>query len=278
MKNKLGILHKFAYSLFDFKIYREFLSQGLLKAIFYLFLMTTIFSTLSNISTLNVFNDDMTRLENKYIKESPEFELKDGNLNINLDGPVIYKYTGDSPILQLLINYGAIGDVLVADTSGTTDISILDDYSSGTYINASSISFKKQGKIIANINFSDNKTLSVNKELLIPVFSSFKTMFTITFFILNPLLSFINNLAALFIIIGPMTFLMRTNSKHNLKYSQCCIIGAYSMTLPLIFESLVTITGIFTSEYTFVFYVISMLYCTLALRNIESTKKIDTVL
>ena len=38
MFEEAGIVHKFAYSFFDFKAYKDFLSQGLLKALFYLFI------------------------------------------------------------------------------------------------------------------------------------------------------------------------------------------------------------------------------------------------
>ena len=236
MENRIGIVHKFAYSLFDFKAYRKFLSQGLLKGIFYLFLVSTIFSTLGNISTLSVFNDDVTRLENKYVKESPEFELKNGVLSIDSKEPIIYKYTGDSPILNMLIKDFTIGDVLIADTSGTTDVSALDDYYDGTYINSTSIYSKKNGEIIGCIDFSENNSLALNKQTLRHSFPILKAIFAISFLLVGPIVAFFNNLAAIFIIIGPMTLMFSRNFKEKLTYLQCCIIAMYSLTLPLVLE------------------------------------------
>lgn len=278
MEKKTGIVHKFAYSFYNFKAYKEFLSQGLLRGIFYLFLVSILFSTLGNISTLSVLNDDVTRLENKYVKESPEFELKDGVLSIDSNEPVIYKYTGDSPILNILINNFTIGDVLIADTSGTTDVSALDDYYSGTYINSTSIYSKKNGEMIGSINFSENISLAFTKETLQPYFSILKAAFAFSILVVNPILEFFNNLAAVFMIVGPMTLLFSKNFKEKLSYLQCCIIAMYSLTLPLMLESLATITNIFSSEFVFVFYIVSFLYSSLAVKNIGSTKKIDTVL
>lgn len=278
MEKKTGIVHKFAYSFYNFKAYKEFLSQGLLRGIFYLFLVSILFSTLGNISTLSVLNDDVTRLENKYVKESPEFELKDGVLSIDSNEPVIYKYTGDSPILNILINNFTIGDVLIADTSGTTDVSALDDYYSGTYINSTSIYSKKNGEMIGSINFSENSSLAFTKETLQPYFSILKAAFAFSILVVNPILEFFNNLAAVFMILGPMTLLFSKNFKEKLSYLQCCIIAMYSLTLPLMLESLATITNIFSSEFVFVFYIVSFLYSSLAVKNIGSTKKIDTVL
>lgn len=275
---KMGIVQKFAYSFFNFKAYKNFLSQGLLKAVFYLFLVSTIFSTLGNISTLNVFNDDVTRLENKYVKESPEFELKNGVLSIDSKEPVIYKYTGDSPILSILIKDITLGDVLIADTNGTTDVSALDNYYNGTYINSTSIYSKRNGKIIGSIDFSENSSLTLNKKTLKNYFTLFKTAFAFSLLILNPILAFFNNLAAVFIIIGPMTLIFSRNFKEKLGYLQCCIIAMYSLTLPLLLESLATITNIYPSEFVFVFYIVAFLYSSLAVKNIGSAKKIDTIL
>ena len=244
MENKTGIVHKFAYSFFDFKAYKDFLSQGLLKALFYLFIVSTIFSTLGNISTLSTLNDDVTRLENKYVKEAPEFELKNGVLSIDSKEPVIYKYTGDSPILNILIKDFTLGDVLIADTNGTTDVSSLDEYNSGTYINSTSIHSKKNGSIIASINFSENTSIALNKDMLTSYFSLLKVAFALSLLIVGPMLAFINNLAAIFIIIGPMTLIFSKNSKENLGYLKCCIISIYSITLPLVLESLATITNL----------------------------------
>lgn len=278
MKNKTGIVHKFAYSFFNFKAYKDFLSQGLLKALFYLFIVSTIFSTLANISTLGTLNDDVTRLENKYVKEAPEFELKNGVLSIDSKEPVIYKYTGDSPILNILINDFTIGDILIADTNGTTDVSSLDEYESGTYINSTSIYAKKNGSIIASINFSENTSINLNKDTLTSYFSLLKAAFALSLLIVGPILAFINNLAAIFIIIGPMTLIFSKNSKEPLGYIKCCIIGIYSITLPLVLESLATITNLYSSEFVFVFYIVAFLYSSLAVKNLGSHKKIDTVL
>lgn len=278
MKNKIGIVHKFAYSFFNFKAYKNFLSQGLLKALFYLFIVSTIFSTLGNINTLGTLNDDITRLENKYVKEAPEFDLKSGVLSIHSKEPVIYKYDGESPILNVLIKDFTIGDVLIADTNGTTDVSSLDNYESGTYINSTSIYAKRNGSIIASINFSENTSLTLNKDILKSSFSLLKEAFTLSLLIVSPIFTFICNLVAIFIIIGPMTLIFSKKSEEKLGYIQCCIISMYSVTLPIVLESLATITNLYSSEFTFIFYIISFIYSSLAVKNLGSNKKTDTVL
>lgn len=278
MKNKTNFIHKFAYSIFDFKAYREFLSQGVFRAILYLFIVSAVFSTLSNISILNTFNDDITRLENKYVKESPEFELKNGVLSLDSNEPVIYKYTGDSPILNVLLKDFFIGDVLISDTSGNSDVSILNNYQNGTYIDSKSIYSKKNGQIIASIDFSNNTSLTLNKQSLTGYFDLFKKSFDTAFLIINPIAKFLDNLISALILIGPMILVLSRNLKQKLRYRDCLIIGIYSMTLPIILNSLSTILNMFTSEFTFIFYVLTLFYSIFAIRGISSTRKIDTLL
>lgn len=278
MKNKIGIVHKFAYSISNFKSYREFVSQGMLKGILYLFIISAIFSTLGNISIISAVNDDITRLENKYAKESPEFELKDGVLSIDSKEPVIYKYSGDSPVLDILLKEFLIGDVLISDTSGTTDVSALDDYSNGTYIDSKSIYAKKNGEMFASIDFSENSSLVLNKESLKNYFSLFKKAFSMVLLILNPIIDFLDNLISVFLLIGPMTLIFSRNFKVNLNYRQCSIIGMYALTLPLILKSLATILNLSSYESTVVIFSIAFIYSILAVKNINSAKKIDSVL
>lgn len=278
MKNNTGFVHKFAYSIFNFKFYREFLSQGLFKAILYLFIISAVFSTLGNISILNIFNDDITRLENKYVKESPEFELKNGVLSIDSEEPVIYKYDGDSPILNTLIKDFTIGDVLISDTSGNSDVSILDDYNNGTYIDSKSIYAKKNGEIIASIDFSQNNSLIINKETLRGYFPLLKKSFNAALLLVTPIVEFIDNLLSIFLIIGPMILILSKNLNQKISYRDSSVIGIYAMTLPIILESLATITNIRSDVFVFIFYIITLFYGIFAIKSIQTTKKIDTIL
>ena len=104
--------------------------------------------------------------------------------------------------------------------------------------------------------------------MLTSYFSLLKVAFALSLLIVGPMLAFINNL----------TLIFSKNSKENLGYLKCCIISIYSITLPLVLESLATITNLYSSEFVFVFYIVAFLYSSLAVKNLGSHKKIDTVL
>lgn len=275
----MRIGHKFAYSFYDFSAYKEFLSQGLRKGIFYIFLVTLIFSTLGNVRTISVINDDMSRLELKFKKESPDFEYKNGKLTMDYDGPLHYSYTGDSQFLDLFVNYILINQNLIVDTSGKTDVSALDSYSQGTYINSDSVSIKTDKTTVNTTPFNelfdvpgvDSDSLVFNKDLVLASFPILTDIFDLSLLLTNPILEFINNLFAALFILGPMTIIISKNLAMKISYRNACIISLYSMTMPLLLESLMTVSGIYIPDSQFLFYAIATIYCLLALKSIKKS-------
>ena len=281
MKNKMRIGHKFAYSFYDFSAYKEFLRQGLGKAIFYVFLVTVIFSTLGNVRTVSVFNDDMSRFELKFNKESPDFEYKDGKLTMDYDGPIHYNYTGDSPILSIFINDLLINGNLIVDTSGQTDISVLDSYKRGTYIDSETINIKTDAHNITTLNLKDyfksdmldSNDMTINKALVSSSLPLLTKMFDFSILVVNPIIAFLNNLCAAFIILGPLTIIISKNLNMKLTYKNACTLSLYAMTMPLLIESLSIVSGLYIPDYGILFYAIALIYCSLALKNIKKSDK-----
>ena len=144
----MGFRHKFAYSFFDFAAYKEFLVQGLGKSILYIFLVTLIFSTLSNIKIIDKFSSELSSMETTFIHNAPNFELKNGTFSIDSNEPIYYKYDG----LQLIV-----------DTSGKTSKSVLDSYSDGIYINSKELIFRQKYTTLQTLNFSNFPEINLTK-------------------------------------------------------------------------------------------------------------------
>lgn len=288
MKKRMGIVHKFAYSFYDFSAYKEFLIQGLGKSIFYVFLVTIVFSTLSNIQIVSEFNDNISRIENKFNKESPDFQYKDGKLTMDYDGPIHYKYDGDSPILSMFINEGLINGNLIIDTSGKTNASALDPYSEGTYVDSDSITIKNSDDKVTTTKLKDlfktdivnTDDVTIDKASILSSFPILNEIFDISMFISYPIISFLSNLCAVFFILGPLTLILSKNLDMNLTYKNACTLSFYAMTMPLLLESLTTVAGLYSAEYSVIFYGIALIYCFLALRNIKKSNntKINALL
>lgn len=254
----MGFVHKFAYSFFDFAAYKEFLVQGLGKSILYTFLVTIIFSTVTNINTIDNFNSEISNVQSTFIHSAPNFELKNGLFSIDSGEPIYYKHDGEQ---------------LIVDTSGKTTESILDSYSNGVYINSNELVIRQNYFTLQTIKFSDFTQLNLTNSKVQSALATLKIIFPLILLFLSPILSFLMNLISAFIIIAPLSLFISYIMGVKLTYSKACTLSFYAMTLPLFLESLLSISGIDIPEFSIIFYVISLIYCGLAIKEIKNIDK-----
>lgn len=254
----MGFRHKFAYSFFNFSAYKEFLVQGIGKSILYIFIVTLIFSTLANINTINIFRTEITIIESTFEKNAPNFELKDGLLNIDAKEPIYYN---------------RLGGIFIVDTSGKTSPAILESYSSGVFLDSNNISIKKDSSKIQTLSYSDIGDLYVTKDIMKDSFTVIKLVFPLILFTLNPLISLFYNLLTIFLVLGPLSLIICTFIGIKLSYKNVCTISCYAMTMPLMLQSLLDISGLITPEFQSIFYLIALLYCYLAIAEMKKTNK-----
>lgn len=254
----MGFRQKFAYSFFDFAAYKEFLVQGLGKSILYIFLVTLIFSTISNINIIDKFNSELSSVETTFIHSAPNFELKNGTFSIDSDEPIYYKYDDQQ---------------LIVDTSGKTSKSVLDSYSNGIYINSNELILRQKYSTLQTLKFSDFSELNLTKITIQDTMSTLKIIFPVIILFLNPIIAFLLNLISGFLVIGPLTLSISAVMGIKLKYSKACALSLYAMTLPLLLESLINIAGIDMPEFYVIFYIVSLIYCGLAINKIKNIDK-----
>ena len=254
----MGFRHKFAYSFFDFAAYKEFLVQGFGKSILYIFLVTLIFSTITNINTIAKFNSEISSIQATFIHSAPNFELKNGLLSVDSEKPIYYKHDGEQ---------------LIVDTSGKTSKSLLDSYSNGVYINSDEITIRQNYGTLQTLKFTDFSELNLTNKTLQSSLSILKIIFPIILLIFDPILSFLMNLISGFLILAPLSLNISSIIGVNLKYSKACILSFYAMTLPLLLESLLEISGIDLPEFFVIFYIVALIYCGLAINKIKNIDK-----
>ncbi len=258
MKTKMTFRHKFAYSFFNFAAYKEFLVQGLGKSILYIFLVTLIFSTVSNISTINIFNSEIVTVEHNLMYNAPQFELNKGLLSVDSDEPIYYKHDGE---------------FIVVDTSGKTNSSVINAYSDGIYIDSNGFIIRQNYSTIQNIKFTDVNELIITNESAKNIVAILKIVFPLVLLIFKPIVSFFENLISVFLILGPLTLFISSFMGVKLNYSRACTLSFYAITLPLLLESLLSISGIVSPEFFAIFYIVSLIYCGLAIKEIKDIDK-----
>ncbi|MFT8349983.1 DUF1189 domain-containing protein [Clostridium saccharoperbutylacetonicum] len=258
MKNKMGFRHKFVFSFFDFTAYKEFLAQGLGKSVLYIFLVTLIFSTLTNFKTIDTFNSQISDIHEVVVNKVPSFEFKNGQLSMDSTEPFYYKHNGD---------------MLIIDTVDKTDTSALNQYNNGIYINSSELVYRQNYTTIYTVDFSEYSDINLTNSSIAKILLILKIILPVILLIVNPIVSFLVNLAAVFIIIGPMSLLISSIMGIKSNYATACTLGFYSITLPLLLEALINISGIEINNFIVIFYIISIIYCYLALKEIKNTDK-----
>ena len=312
MKNIMGFKHKFAYSFFNFEAYREFLIQGLRKSILYVFLVTLLFSTITNVKEINMIATEISLVQNVLVNNAPNFELKNGVLSVNSDETIYYKHEGDflfdlistfmgnintvnsldSDTLSIQdkrendpSTFGTDGSIInvdsnqlnyytfIIDTKGKTDKSILNSYKDAVFIDSSSIYLRKNYRTAGTINFSDFPNINIDNEGSGYYLSIIKTLTPMVLLVVTPINSFIINLILGLLIFGPLAISIGSFMGVKLKYSRACTLSFYAMSLPLLLEALIHVAGIIIPEFFLIFCIITLIYCSLAIREIKNIDK-----
>lgn len=254
----MGFRHKFAYSFFDFSAYKEFIVQGLGKSIVYVFLVTLIFTTITNLKTIDTFNTDISDVQQALVHSTPNFQFRNGELSMDSSEPVYYKHNGD---------------ILIIDTVNKTKSSALDSYSNGIYISSTQLVYRQNYTTIYTIDFSDYSDFTFTNKDAEQFLLVLKIIFPIVLLIFNPMITFAFNLAAVFIVLGPLSLFISSIMRVKLNYSRACTMSFYAMTFPLLLEALLQVAGIEIENFSFLFYSVTLIYCSLALKEIKKTDK-----
>ncbi|WP_160686996.1 DUF1189 domain-containing protein [Clostridium sp. C2-6-12] len=258
MNTKMGFRHKFAYSFFNFPAYKEFLAQGFGKALLYIFLVTLIFSTITNVNRINQFLSETTDMQTEFNKYAPQFELKNGLLTVDSAEPIYYRKDGFT---------------LIVDTTGKTNKSISDTYADVVYIDSNEFIIKQRYKTVQVMKFSDIPEMNVTNKTIQNIMSLLKIIFPVMLLFFDPIISFISNLASGCIILAPLSLTISSFMNVKLNYRKTCILSFYAMTMPLLLETLLAISGIVLNEFSVLFYLISLIYCGLAIRELKNKDK-----
>lgn len=305
----MGFRHKFAYSFFNFEAYKEFFMQGLKKSLLYIFLVTLLFSTITNIKEITSITTEISAIQNNISYNAPNFELKNGLLSVDSDETIYYKHDGDFlfDLLSVFIanintidsNVSNTQDKLVDDTSnlnpentvattsseksnyyifiidtnGKVNKSILDTYKDGVYINSNGLYLKENYRTVGTINFSYFSSININKQFVQYYLYILKIIIPIALLIFKPINSFISNLILGFLIFGPFTVSIGSFMGIKLKYSSACTLSFYAMTLPLLLEALLYVAGISIPEFFVIFSIVTLVYCSLAIKEIKNIDK-----
>lgn len=229
------------------KVYPQFAKRSWRHTLLYLFLFSSLTWLLGFVGIYQNVSQGIEEIQSKITNELPDFMFAQGVLKVNGPMPVIL--------------YKDLESIVVLDTSGNTDESILTPYHSGMLILADRMVNKRDQARTEEIQYTLFSGVSFSKETMVSWIPYLKWIqFPIA--LITFLYSFIAYLInALWVtLIG---FLLNLFIKTKITFVEMYKMSVYALTLPLILDTLSPYVGIVLPGL--IFYVVAGLYLALAL-------------
>lgn len=207
-------------SISDPGAYPELIRKTTGKSIVYLLLLVLLFGTPVLVQVAWTYNQGIDTLITAAQEEVPDFTFANGELDVKGDMPIKFEDNGA---------------MIVIDTSGSTDASILDDYQSGVFISRNQLVNKESGLKTETMQFSELRQFSFDKQEVMSWIPALKILWV--FLLLGGWAFMI--IAKLFalLMISLLTLLLGSIQKISLTFDQSLRITAHAMTAPIIFQA-----------------------------------------
>lgn len=253
---KVRFFSRIYKSITDFSFYSFIKKETLGKAFTYLLLLTLLISLVSIIKPIYELNSGVGLISEYFDTEVPYFELKNGELNVEGDMPIVFE-DEDS--------------IMIINTERDTDVSLLDDYDRGFIVTKYGFINKKSSSHIEKVEFSQLKDFTFNKydvEKYIP-YLKFINIFIIIFL---PLFIFIGKLFST-LFISLLGLIVNSVAGSKLEYADIYKIGIYSITLPSIIKLLFKFIPFDIPFFNLIYYGIVVVYMYKAMTLIKLENK-----
>ena len=262
MEEKIGFFKKAKKAIFNFDEYQKFSNEKVSKTFGYLFKLVLILTILITISTTYKTYNIAGNTMQKFIEESPNFEVKNGILTVEND--LTYKYIDNDNYFGVIID------------SSKEDLENI-EYNEGIAFSKDKIYIKSNNQTrvikyadIMNANFDkeDINELLTTKNL-IKVYLLIGLVIFITNVIVYTIV-FLFDILVLFIIGKIINWIAKTNIKSKGIFN----IAVYSMTLPIIlliiYNLLILSFGFKIKYFDLAYDIISYIYVVTAILLIKS--------
>ncbi|MFT8314385.1 MAG: DUF1189 domain-containing protein [Clostridium sp.] len=256
-KKKLNFFEKLISSVQGIKHYQDVLKETVGKSILYLLLIALLFGFIGAIRGAVDVNNGISELIKIYNTKWPNFELKDGELNVDGNMPMILSQDKDYYV--------------VIDTTNSTNPNVLDSYDKGILILKDKAIEKRNEATTQTIDFKSLQGITLNKSIINNYLPFIKLIIPFIF-IGNILRYFLGGLiSALFLAL--FALIINAVLKTNLKYGQLYSISIYALTTPFIIDVIFGIFSIQYFSYYWLFYhAIAFVYVGFAIFKLKDSK------
>jgi hypothetical protein len=244
-------------SAINLRQYRGFADQPWRRVISYLLLLVLILGTPVLLSFVFDFNQWVGEFIAEYNENIPDFVLKDGELSMTGEMPLIFEDKS-----------GDMKNVFIIDTSGKTDDSVLDDYDTGVFFSKKEAVAKRSALEKQSFSFSAFKGGEIDKADVEEILSNLK--WSGIFIVLFGLIYFFLAKLCTAAVLGFVCLLFSAMQNSGLQYGQAFKITVYALTIPTLFQSLQQIIAPEFALGGCIYYTIALLYLWFAARVIRT--------
>ena len=233
--------------LYDFKVYKELMKASKLKVFLYVVILSAVLGGILSVPFYNNSRSSVNVVENNMDK-IPEFTVKNNNLQLKNEGPVVIN---DS------------GMVLIFDDS-TDNNSDYAKAENAIFWGKSCLKKKLNGKELGSAKYADSKGITLNKQYVIDEAKSYKFM-PIRFIIQNIAISYMLIFMAALLV---MTFSMR--AKNPMQFGEIFKISSFTVTVPIILFTCLKAFGIGNMPIiSWILVIIQVLYVRKAIKEVN---------
>ncbi len=212
----------FVKSFTDMNAYKHFVSKNLLRSFIYILLLTLLLSAIFSTIYIASINTYATELIKQLRQNAPDFTIRDGEIVIKDDQPVILAETADKGTL-IIIDKEYSGSITKYEEYETVVVLGKED----VYLSNSSIRYLVSYESILGIQ------QEVTSDMLIETISSAKS-FLYIFLFLTLFFFFLINYLLYTLLISLVVNIMRRIKKKAANLGLSLQLSAYALTLPAI--------------------------------------------
>lgn len=243
-ETKMNVFLKIFKSIGDFKAYKTFAKGKVGSAIFYLFIISLIFSIISLSVSFITLNEGVVYIKEDFMEKIPYFEFENGELTVHSDEPIIYEEDG--------------GGIMIIDTTGEYDESALNDYEYGFFIGKDKIVQKENSIQTQTIDFSPLEELTFDKDTI----EEYLYLVDVIF-IVGMIIAFIFKFIGYIIValwFSIIALIVNSALKAKLPYLDLLKLSIHAITLPALIGSICSFIGITIPFFGGIYHAIVVFY------------------
>lgn len=247
-------------SIIDFSSYKLACEQTLGAAIKYLFILCLILGGISSFVSMLKWNSSVNDIKDQFINKIPKITIENGELDIDAPMPIVI----DESETYIYIDSSKELDPNLAANSGA-------DYSSSFIIDKYNI-YMENARKSETISFSDMEDMVITAQQVEDFISKANLGIDFVIVIFGTLSFFIGKFFSLMVVMGIVGLIVSKIVGLKLSYDDCCKMGAYALTLPIVIKIVLGMIGLTIPWFWVIYYGIGITYLITAAQKIERMK------